>query len=117
MLLRVKLFDRVGGFVVGQVARLRVDLVKGELFLLLKFDRTGLVFNQPLFLLLDELSLLSKLGLQGFNRLLVHFTLQFKLISLLLLFACDLVFFLFDFVLEDLLFIHHLEHALLGNST
>ena len=97
----------------GQVPRLRVYLLQAEQLLLLEFNRASLVLNQPLLLLLNELSLLFKLRLEGLNCLLVKFTLGLHRLSLLPLFAGDFVLFLFYFVLKDLFGAHHFEHALL----
>ena len=113
MLFGIQLSNRFGGFRVGQVPRLGIYLLQAEQFLLLEFNRASLVFNQPLLLLLNELSLLFKLRLEGLNCLLVKFTLSLHRLSLLPLFAGDFVLFLLYFVLKDLFGAHHLEHALL----
>lgn len=113
MLFGIKLSNSFGGFPVCQVPRLRVNLLQAEQLLLFEFNRASFVFNQPLLLLLNELSLLFKLRLKGLNCLLVKFTLGLHRFSLLPLFAGDFVLLLLYFVLKDLFGTHHFEHALL----
>ena len=113
MLFGIQLSNRFGGFRMGQVPRFGVYLLQAEQFLLLEFNRASLVFDQPLLLLLNELSLLFKFCLEGLNCLLVKFTLGLHRLSLLTLFASDFVLFLLYFVLKDLFGAHHLEHTLL----
>ena len=116
MLLSIELLNGVSRLLMGQFTGLSVNLLQRKQLLFLKLDCAGLVLDQALLLLFNELALHLELPLEAFDGLLVHFAMGLHRLTLSLLFLKDLVLLFLDFRLKNLFGSLHFEHALVGGG-